>query len=229
MDTLFQFLLILHISCGVIGLISGSINILAKKGDKRHRNIGRIFTIAMLLAGFSSLILSILHPNTFLFMVGVFTIYMIATGFRYLRHKKTLATSYWLDYMLSIIMLLCCISFILLGLTAIFAGHYFGIVLIVFSSFGIIFVYRDYTNFKGKSKCKNYWLLEHLSRMIGAFIASLTAFLVVNASYIPVQIPSILLWLLPSILLVPYIIVWSRKVEAKKKINSTPTHSNNAS
>ena len=52
--------------------------------------------------------------------------------------------------------------------------------------------------------------------MTGAFIAALTAFLVVNANYLPEQSPEILYWLLPTIVFTPLIIIWRRKFEVKK-------------
>jgi len=50
-------------------------------------------------------------------------------------------------------------------------------------------------------------LVTHLQRMIGAYIASLTAFLVVNNTILP----GVIAWLLPSVLLVPFIMAWSKK------------------
>jgi hypothetical protein len=48
--------------------------------------------------------------------------------------------------------------------------------------------------------------------MIGAYIASITAFLVVNIDFVPGAI----LWLLPTFLMVPLIIVWSNKYKILK-------------
>ena len=73
----FKIFLIIHIAGGSAGLITGLINIIQNKGGKRHKLIGRVFYFSMLMAGFSSLVLSCLHPNHFLFMVGLFTFYMV--------------------------------------------------------------------------------------------------------------------------------------------------------
>ena len=88
MDILFKTFLALHILGGATGLITGTINMVRKKGDKRHKQAGKIFLYAMLTAGVSSLVLSVLHSNYFLFIVGVFTIYLVSTGERYLFLKK---------------------------------------------------------------------------------------------------------------------------------------------
>ncbi|MFQ3326263.1 MAG: putative membrane protein [Salibacteraceae bacterium] len=65
MELLFQIILIIHIIAGSLGLLTGTINILQKKGGKRHRQIGRLFVFFMVTAGISSIILAILHPNNF--------------------------------------------------------------------------------------------------------------------------------------------------------------------
>jgi len=218
MDILFKIFLIIHIIGGSVGLITGTINIIRKKADKNHRLIGNIFVYGMMTAGFSALILSILHPNYFLFIVGVFTLYMISTGKRYI-YLKLLGSKQQpktLDWVISIAMLIFGIAFIGFGIYFLIKQNYFGAVFLVFGYLGIRFVMTDINNFKGKLKSKNYWLLAHLQRMIGGYIAALTAFLVVNVAYLP-QVPAFVFWLLPTLIFLPLILKWSRMYEVKKK------------
>src|SRR6267142_6464183 len=107
-ENAFKLFLILHIMGGSVGLIAGTINMIRKKGDKKHKIIGKFFLHGMLTAGIAALILSVLHPNYFLFIVGVFTIYMVATGQRYLFHRGVLVNQkqIGLDWLLTILMLL---------------------------------------------------------------------------------------------------------------------------
>jgi hypothetical protein len=175
----------------------------------------------MLTAGLSSLVLSILHPNYFLFIVGVFTVYMVGTGNRYLYlkmlgHDQRPAT---LDWVITISMVLAGLLFIVFGISHLLDENNFGIVLIVFGVLGLRFAKTDVDNYKGSVKTKNYWLLVHLQRMTGAYIAAITAFLVVNANYSPVALPSVVFWLLPTVILTPLIIAWTKKykVEIKTK------------
>lgn len=218
MEILFKSFLTIHIIGGLTGLLAGSVNLLMKKGGLRHKKIGNLFVWGMLSAGGSSLILSLLHPNYFLFMVGVFTLYMVLTGKRYLYlkliGKGRKAT--WFDWGLSLGMAL--VSLFLVGLGIIYLIHSisFGFVFIVFGIFGLLFVKEDLSNYREKSIYKNYWLLAHISRMVGGYIASITAFLVVNAKYIPFEFPLFILWIFPSLLLVPFIIKWSKKYGLKK-------------
>lgn len=219
MEQLFKGLLALHIIGGATGLISGMFNMIATKGTSTHKLVGKIFTLSMLTAGLSSLVMSVMHPNHFLFMVGIFTVYMVVTGNRYL-HLKSLSSNQkpkTIDWFMTIAMLMAGILFIGLGVLLLLKSKTFGLVFITFGLLGLQFVRHDFINYRGHSGILNYWLSEHLQRMTGAFIASFTAFLVVNAKYFPAFIPGFIYWLLPTFILTPLIIKWSRKYEVKKQ------------
>jgi uncharacterized membrane protein len=218
MDTVFTFFLVLHIAGGAIGLLTGLVNVVRKKGDKKHRIAGRVFLYSMLSAGSSSLVLSLLHPNYFLFMVGVFTLYLVGTGYRYLYSKihNTNEKPKPIDWFITFTMLVAATLFIGIGILYLVKSSLFGLVFITFGLFGLLFVRHDFTNYRGNSKIENYWLTAHLQRMTGGFIAALTAFLVVNSNYFPEQIPGFVYWLLPTLVFTPLIISWSRKFEVKK-------------
>jgi len=210
----FKIFLIIHIAGGTTGLLTGLINIIQKKGGQRHKQIGKVFYFSMLMAGFSSLVLSCLHTNYFLFMVGLFTLYMIGSGQRYLIHKKTETQGVEkIDWVISIIMLIGGLCFVGLGIWSIIKSNLFGLVFVTFGSLGLLFVWQDFLNYNKKSSIKNYWLIGHLQRMTGAFIASVTAFLVVNAKYFPDIIPGFVYWLLPTIIFTPLIVKWSKKYQ----------------
>ena len=218
MDTLFTFFLIVHIVNGSIGLIAGTINLLRRKGDSFHRRVGLIFVVTMLLTGSSAIVLSFLHPNHFLMIVGVFTIYMVSTGYRYIRLRLTEVDNdpKALDWFLTGLMGIAGIIFIGFGAMQLIAQEMFGLVYLTFGVIGLFFVRRDLMNYRGKVAARNYWLLAHLQRMIGSYIAALTAFLVVNANNITPVIPGFVYWLMPTAILTPLIILWSRKYEVKK-------------
>ncbi len=217
MDILFNTLLTLHIIGGATGLIAGSLNIARKKGDKNHQLTGKVFTYSMLTSGFSALLLALLHPNYFLFIVGIFTIYMVGSGHRYL-YLKLLAQEQkpaLIDWALTIGMLVFGLGFLGVGAYHLIKGNNFGLVFLVFGFLGLRFVQADMGNYRGKPKEKNYWLLAHLQRMTGAYIAATTAFLVVNMKYLPDVIPGIVFWLLPTVIVTPLIVRWSRQYRVK--------------
>lgn len=221
MNIIYKVFLVLHIVSGSVGILSGILNIIRKKGDKNHKLIGKLFFVSMLSVGISSLVLSCLHPNYFLFMIGVFTLYMVSSGQRYLKHKQQYKLdSKIIDWAITISILFAGLLFIGIGILTIINSNLFGLVFLTFGSLGLLFVRQDFNAYNDKTTIINYWLIAHLQRMTGGFIAALTAFLVVNAKNFPEQIPSLVYWLLPTIILTPLIIKWSGKYEVKKKQTS---------
>ena len=212
MELLFQIILIIHIVSGSLGLLTGTINILQKKGGKRHRQIGRLFIFFMITTGISSILLAILNPNNFLLIVGIFTIYLVGTGDRYMRLRflGKRQKPIFIDWFLSLGMLLSGIYFVVWGSYQVYQSNSFGIVLIAFGLIGLTNVRIDFRNYAGRQKRKRYWMLVHIGRMVGGYTASLTAFLVVNTQQVPFEINSIILWLGPTVLLTPFSIYWSK-------------------
>ncbi|MBN9296284.1 MAG: DUF2306 domain-containing protein [Filimonas sp.] len=210
MGYIFKVLLVLHIIGGSIGLIAGTISIVRKKGDKLHGSIGKLFLTGMLATGFSSLVLAIIHPNYFLFIVGIFTIYMSATGQRYLRLKRLQECQKILaiDYVLTYGMLVAALAFIGFGIYLVIKSQQFGAVFLVFGVLSLRMVRKDIHNYRCKDGEKNYWLIAHLQRMMGAYAASATAFVVVNNTGI---LPGVITWLLPTAIILPLIVKWTKK------------------
>lgn len=206
--SIFTILLTIHIILGSMSLLLGLFVLVTKKGDKRHKKIGILYFYSMVGAALISIPMSIMHSNTFLLIIGIFTTYMLLTGKRYLQKKRENQVKI-LDWILTVFMGICGLSFLFFGGKSLVNGTLFGIVLIVFGLVSSLFVFQDYSNFRGKSSVKNYWLTTHLQRMMGSYISTTTAFLVVNNTFLP----SIVAWLLPSAALVPFIIIWSRKYQ----------------
>ncbi|MGB3949189.1 MAG: hypothetical protein WBM13_14475 [Bacteroidia bacterium] len=216
----YKVFLVIHIIAGTIGLISGTVNIIRKKGDRYHKITGLFFLYSMLTVSFSSFALSIIHPNYFLFIVGVFTLYLVSTGQRYLS-LKNLANNQkpiFIDWALTLMMLLFGLVFIGLGIYYLMHQNTFGLVFIVFGTIGLVMVKTDIKNYKGKSEIKNVWLTVHIQRTIATYIAALTALLVVN--FPNELLPNYLAfvpWLMPSAVITPLIFKWTKKYIILKK------------
>jgi uncharacterized membrane protein len=204
--SLFNVLLYVHIACGATSLLLGLFILLSKKGTSIHKRVGIIYYYCMLTAALISFPMSYLHSNYFLFIIGVFTSYLLLTGKRSLK-KKEVSDAQNMDWALTIVMLIFGVLFIVFGSYKLTHADYFGIVFLVFGSISIFFVCQDKRNFTGKSRYKNYWLTTHIQRMVASYIATVTAFLVVNNK----ALPDTIAWLLPTVLLVPLIVKWMIK------------------
>ena len=205
-----SILLYIHIILVIIGLIAGILIILLKKGDKRHQLTGKIFSYALGISMLGSFPISIAKENTFLFCIGIWTLYMIITGNRSLKITNTKMVSK-IDWLITILMLFFGVLLLANGLSSFHSGLGLPIVSSVFAWISFFFVWTDIRFFNGKMTAINAPKLIHIQRMMGAFIASVTAFIVVNNTILP----GLVAWLLPTLVFTPLIIRWSRKIEIK--------------
>lgn len=212
-----KLLLFIHVLAGTASLILGTWVLSRRKGDKLHRLLGRIYTGVMLTTAFTAFTMSIVSSNDFLLAVALFSFYLTASGYRYIylmRMQEKMHPSFP-DYANTIIMLSTAFYFLIQGLQKVLAVDIFGTVYVVFGLIGFLYVLKDLQNFRSKKLVPNEWIIQHLQRMIAAYISTLTAFVVVNASYSPFPIPDVVYWLLPTLILSPVIFRISRKLRKK--------------
>lgn len=212
MDQTIQSLIYMHAFFGGIGLVTGILSVFVKKGGYNHKRTGKIFSYSMGISSLISLIVAQMpkHENLFLFLIGLFTIYLILAGNRALTLKSThKSKADLLDKLVSGTMLLVSIGMLLLGTAGMVQKVDNSILYLFFGGFGAFMSIRDFQTFKVFTEKKNAWLISHLGRMIGALIASITAFLVAG-----LQIGTTLVWISPTVLGTIYIIYWSRKFKS---------------
>lgn len=217
LEQFFTVFITLHAISGSVGLLAGTISIIAHKGNNWHKKSGIVFFYAMMLAGLSGIVASLIpgHYSPFLFVVGVFSIYLVLSGYRALRFKKVRVVKdiVW-DKILAAIMLIVALGMITYGTLAIAQGSTMGSVLIVFGAIGGISSYSDFRAFRDLKMLRKKHLRMHIGKISGGYIAAVTAFLVTNSVF-----PGVVGWLLPSILGGVFIGYWLRKTGIKKKSN----------
>lgn len=203
-------LIIIHAVFGGIALLSATLAVIFKKGGKQHKLWGRVFFYSMLLCSFSAMITASLpeHESPFLFSVGVFSFYFLFTGWRALKFKSSSVEIKW-DKRIAFFMLLFAPIMII---APVFMYGAINIVQAVFGGALFVFAIQDLSLLKNKTKLQKNWLVQHLSRMLGAYISAITAFVVVNAI-----LPGIVGWLLPGVLGSVLITFWNVKLGRKNK------------
>lgn len=217
MEEMIKILIYIHAFFGGIGLITGIGSIVVKKGGSQHKKMGKIFSYSMIISSLISLFVARMpnHENLFLFLIGVFTIYMVLSGNRALTLKSKLKKkANVVDNLISGTMLLISIVMTVIGIIGILQKSDNSILYIFFGGFGIFMCIKDFKTFRTFTKNKNAWIKNHIGRMVGALIASITAFIVAG-----LHIGTILAWITPSIIGTVYIIYWSRKFKSKPVTN----------
>jgi len=222
MTLLFSILIIAHIAGGATGLLSGTVAAIAKKGQRIHKLSGVVFFFGMLCSSITAIIISQLpdHKNLFLMAVGGFTFYMILSGYRAIwlkrNSKKQLNVIGTFDYLLMFFAAAFGLFLIALSVTEVRAGRMFGVVPLVFGLVCMNYAMLDYRLIAGKTTVKLSWISNHITRMMGALIASYTAFLVVNVHIEQ----SWILWLLPTLIGTILIIRFLKKFAPRKSVQT---------
>ncbi|MEW7291484.1 hypothetical protein [Aquimarina sp. 2304DJ70-9] len=213
MEQTITIFIYIHAFFGGVGLIAGILSIITKKGSALHKKTGKLFSIGMMASSLISLPIAWMpnHENLFLFLIGLFTMYLVLAGNRALsfksKHKKE---ADWADKTISGSMLFFSVIMTTLGIYGIATGVTNSILFLFFGAFGLFMTIKDFRFFKTFTNTKNSWLTTHISKIIGAFIASITAFIVAGLG-----IGSLIAWITPTILGTLYIIYWNRKIKVK--------------
>lgn len=206
MGSTFQFFLGAHVVSGSIALFCGTLIMALAKGGKPHKALGKWFFWGMLGVFISSVVLCLMRQNWFLLCIGFFSFYMAAAGYRVLAYKQVKryaeGPALW-DNLLGWGGMLAGLG--LLGLATYFwdGGSSFGLVPFVFGVLSFAMALVDYLKFFKPPTGKGKWVVTHASRMGGAYIATVTAFIVVNFE----MEPNWILWLLPSAILSPLLTI----------------------
>ncbi len=213
MEHTIKILIYIHAFFGGIGLLTGIGSILVKKGGLLHKRMGKLFSIGMITSSLISIPICWMpqHQNIFLFLIGLFTIYLVIAGNRVLTFK-TKAKADMTDFMISGSMLFFSIIMVSLGIYCQLINIENGILFTFFGGFGLYMTIKDFIFYKNVSEMKKQWLSKHIGKMIGALIASITAFIVAG-----IGIGNVIAWMAPSILGTIYIMYWNRKIAPKNQ------------
>ncbi len=217
MEQTIEIFIYIHAFFGGIGLITGLISIIVKKGSSLHKKSGKLFSFGMITSSLISLPISWMpyHENLFLFLIGLFTIYLVLAGNRSLSFKSKHKTCANLtDKIISASMLFFSAIMVILGIYGVLSVLTNSILFLFFGIFGVFMAVKDFRFFKTFTQVKNAWLRSHIGKMVGALIASITAFIVAG-----IGIGNLIAWITPTILGTLYIIYWIKKVKSKAVVS----------
>lgn len=201
-----SIVVVIHAISGVLALLAGLLNIVGSKKGERHRKVGSFFVFMILTSALTGIILALQSGNWFLAAVGVFTAFMAYTGRVY--HRKNNFT------VLDVVAVFTATGIGLFmtgyGIGLLLGGVIFGRVHLVFGSILLALVRTDLLVITKRKSFSRVAGVQHISRMTGAFIAALTAFVVVNEALFANFEPGFIIWLLPTVLFTPFAVYWSR-------------------
>ncbi|MBE2289060.1 MAG: carboxypeptidase-like regulatory domain-containing protein [Chitinophagaceae bacterium] len=197
---LYKGLLLLHIAAGTVALLCGAAALMAVKGRKGHKQTGTVYNYCMYVVGVSALVMTTLKFNPFLLSISVFTLYLTFSGMRAMQYwregRPTLTFRGKLPYILAagtaLFMILYPVALMVIARTA------FVPVLSIFGGIMLVLSIKDLQVLGDETttgKQNRIWLMQHIGKMSGSYIAAITAFLVNNVSIRP----SWIIWILPTV------------------------------
>ncbi len=223
MEDLHAVVKTLHIAAGIGTLFVGPLAIFFNfKQPRWHRLCGQIFQWSMAWICLSALVGFAYAPENvfFQFLVGIafFTMLNVAKGVRAMRFmlRKAVPGAFdrglvWVSYLTGLAMVGAGIFYFTKGGDGLVIGILFTVFGVATLSFG-----RNWQKLleKGASINPKFWYHEHIVGMLGAFIASNTAFLVNTTGE---WMHPLLQFALPTVLFVPVIIYFTRKLKVSSK------------
>jgi hypothetical protein len=173
-------LLTLHIAAGGVARVAAGVAIATAKGGRWHVRSGRIFALGMLVIFLTAVPMTIIRPNLFLFLVAVFSFYLVLTGWLRATNRSGVPTV--ADWVAATIMAVASVAMSVWAVALLRGTSPLGIVLLVFAGVGwgavpaVDLYFLHGRRYRGIDR-----IIAHLARMLGGATAALTAFTVVNA------------------------------------------------
>ena len=187
------------------------------KGGLWHRRWGKIYFWSMAGVALSATVLCWLRSGLFLFLIAIFSFYLALTGYRVLRRKQPENRAAALDWCATVAMLLAGGGLVVSGaLIGFNEGR--GWIRIIFGIIGLLLGGTDVCHFLRPPLDKRAWLYAHMTRFLAAYVATVTAFSVVNFQFLPY----FWRWLWPTILGTVGITMWRKSYAKKFKLNVPP-------
>lgn len=218
MELIGKISLFIHIFAGASTLIAGPIALFFQKKTKQHRIAGKVFTYSMMAVIATSVFKFLRVPHEvgyqFLFAISILVAFNIWQGVRSIQFMKGKQpgqfdrTIIWLFIFTGVAMVNAAVWYYLRGVNMALP--------ILFGVFGTIVLASSLT-FRRFLVAGNipprWWLRIHIKAMMGAFVASTTAFTVNAINFVPFYVQ----WFGPAVLLQPLVYYFLRERKLLKK------------
>ena len=205
MEGFHSFLLVFHIAAGTVSLVTAGIALVTTKGGRWHVGAGRVYAVGMTLVFVTAIPLAVLANSTFLFLIALFSFYLVFAGWRFARNRQR--RSHPVDW----------IAVSVIGVTGLCMWGY-AVVLAIYgdAQWVTLVIFGGIAIALGIADARFHWtrpggvrrVSRHLTNMMAGTIATITAVTVVNVNMEPVWVP----WILPTVVITPLIAWWNVRV-----------------
>lgn len=173
----------------------------SKKGSQLHTKVGWIYFWAMFGVFVTSSTMFFFKPERllFLFLIGIFSFYQTFSGVRAIQFKHNNQLAGHIDWLVGVLVFL--VSLVMLGMAVrcFFMDDNMGILYGVFGTICLLHSGEDLKRFRAIQQQNfhkdRHWFFHHIARMGGSYIATFTAFMVVNVHVVH----PLVVWLAPGL------------------------------
>ena len=211
MESFNHFILVLHALSGTAALVLGALAMATRKGGKAHIGTGNGYFWSMNSVAATALWLSAYKANWFLLVIGLFSFYGNLGG-KLILSKAPQAQAQRRWQRLSLLGLLIGSSMLGVSYYLYQSNSQSAIILLVFGVVQTLLALKDW-RYSQTFDPKQH-ILQHITKMGATYIATFTAFLVVNIQFLP----PLLVWLSPTVVGTLAIVIAKRKWQQKLRI-----------
>ena len=177
---------------------------------------GRVYAVAMTLVFVTAIPLAILANSTFLFLIALFSFYLVFAGWRFARNRQRRAHPVdWIAVAVIAATGLCMWGY---AVVLVIYGESQWVTLVLFGGIAIALGIAD-ALFHWKQPGGQRRVARHLTNMMAGTIATITAVTVVNVDMEPAWVP----WILPTVVITPLIAWWNIRVLRRSRASRIPS------
>jgi len=221
-------ILLVHISAATVGLLSGAMAMVLRKGSGRHGAAGTVFFVSMLImSSTAAYIAAFLKPIALNVVVAMLTFYLVSTAWWTARHREARIGAFDVGALLFVLLVAAA------GLTFGFeaasnptgakdqmpAGLYF-----FFGSMALLAAVSDIRMLARGGVSGPRRIARHLYRMCFALLIAMFSFYPGQAKLFPVWLRETNLLMVPHLLLIGSLIFWRFRVMRRKGAALGATH-----
>jgi len=226
METIYPYVVFVHIAFGLISLITYWIAALARKGSPRHLKVGKVFMMAMIGIVITSVPIAITIYTRGKQAIALFLIFLVlitATGlwtaWRAVKYKHDqVAFRTGASYMpVAVLNLIVALIVLYVGITT------SRMLLTGFSFVGIYAGVQMLARRRWPMTSPRWWLKEHFTSMVGSGVATHVAFLSIGVDrlyraieVVPPDWYYLAVWFVPTLLAMCFLVWLNRKYLPRK-------------
>jgi len=206
--------LVIHVCAAVVGLLSGAMAMLFRKGSGLHGAAGSVFFVSMtVMSSTGAVIAAFLKPNSLNVTVSLLTLYLVATAWWAAKRREVGKSRFDRGAMLFIALTG------VLGLSlAAQGGRYAGIT-VFFSVIAFFAASRDLRMIRRGGMTGPSRIARHLLRMCFALLIAVFSFYPGQARVFPAWLRETNVLVLPHLLLIGSMIVSTRRaLRGRRKV-----------